>query len=126
MSEINTGKYENINDLDSWVNYWVNASRTGNFELPRHILYALLYQSGIPDKYRGKSVYRIKADDDLKTGKTLIWDPETSKLEWIPLRLSESGDAELQEYFKSSRTDLFPQKEYKFTKYSKGGLLKKL
>lgn len=126
MSEINTGKYENINDLDSWVNYWVNASRTGNFELPRHILYALLYNSGIPDKYKGKSVYRIKADDDLKTGKTLIWDPGTSKLEWIPLRLSESGDAELQEYFKSSRTDLFPQKEYKFTKYSKGGLLKKL
>ncbi len=126
MSEINTGKYENINDLDSWVNYWVNASRTGNFELPRHILYALLYQSGIPDKYKGKSVYRIKADDDLKTGKTLIWDPGTSKLEWIPLRLSESGDVELQEYFKSSRTDLFPQKEYKFTKYSKGGLLKKL
>ena len=126
MSEINTGKYENINDLDSWVNYWVNASRTGNFELPRHILYALLYKSGMPDKYKGKSVYRIKADDDLKTGKTLIWDPGTSKLEWIPLRLSESGDVELQEYFKSSRTDLFPQKEYKFTKYSKGGLLKKL
>ena len=128
LSLINTGDWSEVlpenPTLDDWVNYWINSSRTDK-TLPRHILYRLLY-NGTEDTYTNDSknrIFRLKADDDIEKGKTLIWDTTDRKLYYVPISSVTSGLLELKNLFAKKNPDLFPLET---PAYSKGGLIKKL
>lgn len=125
LSLINTEEYEDAGStLDDWVNYWINLARDEK-TLPRHILYRLLY-NGTEDTYTNDSknrIFRLKADDDITTGKTLIWDATDRKLYYVPISSVTSGLLELKNLFAKENPDLFPLET---PAYSKGGLIKKL
>jgi len=88
-------------------------------------LYRLLY-NGTEDTYTNDSknrIFRLKADDDIEKGKTLIWDTTDRKLYYVPISSVTSGLLELKNLFAKKNPDLFPLET---PAYSKGGLIKKL